>query len=170
MITTGSIHFIKCSIREWTGETTRLKINMDVIGTSSAKVNRFQWKMTQEKREVWNSLGEDAEWSGYTRAIATWDDVRKEHGTKNVKLWIGKLHDRLRFVPGKTQNAERIESAVSMLVLDRTTQTLVQNIWWEDFHHIAEFHDIKGDYNRIWDFRNPLSNKVGTTRSRRATL
>ena len=170
MISTGQIHYAKCSIRKWKGETERLKINMDIIGVSSNAVLPFQWKMTQEKREVYNSLGTDAEWSGYNTALKCWQDIRKEQG-HSVKLWIGKLHDRLRFIPGKSQQGERIQYAVSMLILNRKEQTLTQRIWWEDFDYTAEFHDLENtDYNRVWDFRNPLSNKIGTTRSRRAQL
>lgn len=170
MIDSNKIHFVKCSIRNWNGEVPRLKINMDVVGITNNKIIPLQWKMTQEKRELQNSLGDDANWSGYQTALAAWQQIRDENG-HGVKLWIGKLHDRLRYKKGVVQHAERIEYAVSLLILDRQKQTLVQQLWWEDFDYVAEFHDIESaDYNRIWDFRNPLSSKIGSTRSRRVSL
>jgi hypothetical protein len=170
MISTGNIHYVKCSIRNWKGEEARLKINMDMIGVSSNRVLPFQWKMTQEKRELKNSLGEDADWSGYATALQTWQDIRNSHGHA-VKLWIGKLHDRVKFKHGQVQVADRIDYAVSILLLNRKTQQLSQYIWMEDWQYNAEFYDLENvDYNRIWDFRNPLSNKIGTTRSRRLSL
>ena len=170
MIDQSKIHYVKSSIRNYKGETARLKINMDVVGVTTDKLNKLTWKMTQEKREVWNSLGEDANWSGYQTAYQCWNDIRSERGHK-VKLWIGKLHERAYYKRGHVQNTERIESAVSLLFLDRTTQHLVQQIWWEDWNYTAEFHDIHDQqYNRVWDFRNPLSSKIGTTRSKRISL
>jgi len=170
MIDRTKIHYVKSSIREFYNETPRLKINMDVVGVTTEKLNKLKWVMTQEKREVWNGLGEDANWSGYKTAVECWEDLRAEHGHK-VKLWIGKLHERTVYRKGQVQNTERIEYAVTVLILHRTTQHLVQQIWWEDWQDTFEFHDIENqEYNRIWDWRNPTSSKIGTTRSKRMTL
>lgn len=170
MIDQSKIHYAKSSIRRYAGETPRLKINMDVIGTSTNKIHRLQWKMTQEKREMWNSLAEDADWSVYTQVEHTWNAIRKAQG-HSVKLWVGKLHERGRYTPGKVQNNTRIEYAVSLLVLHRKSGKLTQYIWWDAWEHEQEFHDIDAsDYNRIWDYRNPLSSKQSTPQAKRIEL
>lgn len=143
---------------------------MDVIGISNNRVNKLQWKMTQELRELWNSLEEDSAWNAYQTVDDYWREVRKTHG-HGVKLWVGKLHQRGKFIPGKVQNNSRVPYAVSLLILHRKSQKLSQFIWWEDWQHEQEFHDIQGkDYNRIWDWRNPLSTKIGTTNTVRIEL
>jgi hypothetical protein len=172
MITENKIHYAKSSIRNYQGETPRLQVNMDVVGTTNNKIHKLQWKMTQERRELWNGLtdAEDDGWSTYTQAEELWRDLRKEHG-HSIKLWLGKLHERARFVPGKVQTNTRIPYAVSLLVLHRQTQQLIQYVFWDDWHSIQEFHDIEGaDYNRIWDFRNPLSTKANTPATKRIEL
>ena len=170
MITEDKIHYAKSSIRKWAGETPRLKINLDVVGATTNKIFKLQWKMTQELRELRNGLSADAHWSTYDAVEQLWKDIRKDHG-QGVKLWVGKLHERRRFTPGKTQNNTRIEFAVSLLVLERNNGKLTQYIWWDDWQHEQLFHDIEGgDYNRVWDYRNPLSSKVSGTNSTRIDL
>lgn len=173
MITENKIHYVKSSIRNYQGEKPRLQINMDVVGTSNNKIHKLQWKMTQEKRELWNGLqgAEDDGWSTYNTVEQCWNDIRKERG-HGVKLWLGKLHQRAaRFIPGKVQTNTRIPFAVCLLVLNRKSGRLTQTIWWDDWNTTQEFHDIeRSDYNRIWDFRNPLSSKTSTSATKRIEL
>lgn len=171
MISQDQIHYTKSSIRRWQGETPRLQINMDVVGVSSAKIHKLCWKMTQEKREMWNCLEEDQDWPLYKEAEQLWENMRSAQG-HSVKLWIGKLHERnSRFIPGRVQNSNRLPYAISLLALHRSSEKLCQFLWWEDWQHEQEFHHLQAqDYNRVWDWRNPLSSKIGQSRTKRITL
>ena len=170
MITAQDIHYVKSSLRRYTGETPRLSVNMDVVGVSSNKIHKLQWKMTQELRELRNSLEGDSDWPYYDLAQQQWRDIRSSQG-HSVKLWIGKLHERTRYIPGKVQSNTRIECAVSLMVLHRKSGDLSQYIWWDEWQHEQKFHTLEHkDYNRVWDWRNPLSSKLDTPQTKRIKL
>jgi len=160
MITEQQIHYLKASIRQFK-EAPRIKVNMSIINREGIKKD-LTWRLTQERREIYNSLeaAEDDGWNTYNEYVDNWRHIRKEQG-QGVKLWIGKLAHRVKWSKG-AQALERVPFAVGLLMLDRTTQDLwfqfTIDSWTKDF----ELQTIEGaQYNRVYTWQNPMSSVTG---------
>lgn len=160
MITQQQIHYFKCSIRDFK-ERPRIKVNMDIVNREG-KLAKFTWRLTQERRELYNSLegADDEGWNTYDEYVDAWRTIRKEHG-QGVKLWTGKLSHRTRWSKG-AQPLDRVPFAVGLLMLDRNTQELEFQFtidgWTQDF----ELQTIEGaQYNRVYTWQNPLTQVEG---------
>lgn len=169
MITENQIHYMKMSIRDFK-ESPRIKVNMDIANTDR-KLTKLTWRLTQERRELYNSLqgAEDEGWQEYDSYTKLWKGTRKERG-QGVKLWIGKLAFRTRWSPGGAQPLDRVPFAVGLLLLDRSTGQLdfIFNI--DGYEHQAELQIIQDSkYNRVYTWQNPLSQIEGR-RTRRLEL
>lgn len=161
MITENLIHYAKCSIRQWNGNATRFKINMDVVGVNAQHIQKFTWLMTAERREVFNGLKncEDEQWAGYQDAVDVWKGYRKEYGN-SVKLYIGKLHTRKAYIKGQSQLRERVPNAVCLALWHKEDEYMKHIIQWEDFSTDRWFHEHPDKvYNLVWDWRNPGTSK-----------
>lgn len=161
MIIQDNIHYFKASIRKFR-EAPRVKVNFTVIN-SQGKKNEFTWRMTDQKREVWNSLSgaPDHNWSGYKECLDCWQTHRTDHG-QSVKLWIGKLSHRAQFVPGQAQHLDRVPFSVALMWLDRKTQKLEFMFTVEQWNTHFEFETLEGaQYNRVYTWQNPKSSVEG---------
>lgn len=160
MITEQQIHYVKCSIRQFK-EAPRIKVNMTLVNREGVKRD-FTWRLTQERREVYNSLqgAEDEGWAVYDSYVDTWRQIRKAHG-QNKKMWIGKLAHRAKWSRG-AQPLDRVPFAVGLLTLDRASQTLQFILQIDQFAHELELQTIEGaQYNRVYTWQNPLTSVVG---------
>lgn len=160
MITQQQIHYFKASIRQFK-EAPRIKVNMDIVN-KEGKLAKFTWRLTQERRELYNSLegAEDEGWNIYDEYVNIWKECREIH-KQGVKLWIGKLSHRTKWTKG-AQSLERVPFAVAVLVLNRNTQELRLQFtidgWTQDF----ELQSIEGaQYNRVFTWQNPLTQVEG---------
>tara|TARA_R110000868_G_scaffold123968_5_gene327959 strand:- start:884 stop:1387 length:504 start_codon:yes stop_codon:yes gene_type:complete len=165
MITQQQIHYFKANIRQFK-EAPRIKVNMDIVNREG-KLAKFTWRLTQERRELHNSLdgAEDQGWNTYDEYIALWKEIRSEKG-QGVKLWTGKLAHRTRWGRG-AQPLERVPFAVALLVLDRRTDDLLFQFsidtWRQDF----ELQTIQGaEYNRVYTWQNPQTQILGPSTRR----
>lgn len=165
------IHYIKSSIYKWNGDAHRFKVNMSIVGANNQKMHQLKWLMTPERREWKNSVPEEEQsWYGWAEAIDRWKQIRHRHG-HDVKLWIGKLHQRSKWSKGKPNSDPRVENAVSIICLSKTTGYLRQTVWWDDDICLDYwFQTQSGPYNMMWDYRNPLSTIQGTTKTVRIEL
>jgi hypothetical protein len=160
MITQQQIHYFKSGIRQFK-EAPRVKVNMDIVNREG-KLNKFTWRMTQERREIYNSLesADDEGWPVYDEYVDTWKQIRQQYG-QGVKLWIGKLSHRTRWSRG-AQPLERVPFAVSLLALNRETQELKHTFTIDGWSETYEFSSILGaDYNNVYTWQNPLSTVEG---------
>jgi hypothetical protein len=159
MITQQQIHYFKTSIRNFQ-EAPRIKVNQTIVNREGVKRD-FTWRLTQERREIHNSLigAEDEGWDTYDEYVKLWQSIRKSQG-QGVKLWIGKLCHRVKWAKG-AQPLERVPFAVGLLKLDRQTDELefVFNI--DTWQHDMEMQLIQGaDYNRVYTWQNPDTSVV----------
>jgi hypothetical protein len=160
MITQQQIHYFKANVREFK-EKDRIKVNMDIVNREG-KLAKFTWRLTQERREIYNSLegAEDDGWNQYDEYVQAWRDIRKEHG-QQYKLWIGKLSHRTKWAKG-AQPLERVPFSVALLVLDRSTQELTMKFTIDGWTHEFELQTIENaQYNRIYTWQNPLTQVEG---------
>tara|TARA_B110000977_G_scaffold38863_2_gene52168 strand:- start:433 stop:1050 length:618 start_codon:yes stop_codon:yes gene_type:complete len=160
MITEQQIHYFKTSIRKFK-EAPRIKVNMTIVNKEGIKKD-FTWRLTQERREIYNSLegAEDDGWNKYQEYVDAWKDLRKAEG-QNVKLWIGKLTHRAKWSKG-AQPLERVPFAVGLLMLNRSTQELEFMFNIDDWRKDFELQTIEGaQYNRVFTWQNPLTSVVG---------
>lgn len=156
MITEQQIHYFKANIRQFK-EAPRIKVNMDIVNRDG-KLAKFTWRLTQERREIYNSLqgAEDDGWNIYTEYVNAWRDIRNEYG-QTTKLWIGKLTHRTRWSKG-AQPLERVPFAVGLLCYYRDTQDLKFTFQIEDWCHTMRLQEIEGaQYNRVYTWQNPLT-------------
>jgi len=156
------IHYIKSCIRQYQTNkiNKRIHVNMDVISTDT-KRHPFTWKLTCEKRELWRGLENthDREYPHYITALDEWERLRRLHG-HNIRLWIGKLHKRGRYIKGQINSVERISSAVSLLYQFKKGEDtkLHQKFWFDDLHIEEKFDRVEvEDYDQAWHWYNPES-------------
>jgi len=161
MTTEKDMHYFKASIRHFR-EAPRVKVNFTVIN-SLGKKSELTWRMTDQKREVWNSLSDapDQNWNGYRQYLDCWQTHRTDYGQR-IKLWIGKLSHRARFIPGQAQHLDRVPFSVALMWLDRTTQHLEFMSTVEQWNTHFEFETLDGaEYNRIYTWQNPNTSVEG---------
>ena len=169
MIVDQSIHYFKISIRQFK-EAPRIKVNMDIVN-KDGNLTKLTWRLTQERREIYNALlgADDQGWSKYDEYVDNWKQIRKANG-QGVKLWIGKASFRLKRYTKGAQPLERVPFAVSMLMLNRSTQELEFMFDLDGWSKDLELQTIEGaQYNRVYTWQNPLSSVEGP-RTRRLEL
>lgn len=159
MITEQQIHYFKTSIRQFK-EAPRIKVNQTIVNKEGIKKD-FTWRLTQERREIFNSLegADDQDWDMYNEYVEFWKQLRKERG-QGVKLWIGKLAHRAKWAKG-AQPLDRVPFAVGLLMLDRTTQELEFTFNIDNWRHQQEMQTIEGaSYNRVYTWQNPNTSVI----------
>lgn len=159
MITEQQIHYFKTSIRQFK-EAPRIKVNQTIVNKEAIKKD-FTWRLTQERREIFNSLegADDQDWDMYNEYVEFWKQLRKERG-QGVKLWIGKLAHRAKWGKG-AQSLDRVPFAVGLLMLDRTTQELEFTFNIDNWRHQQEMQTIEGaSYNRVYTWQNPNTSVI----------
>lgn len=160
MITEQQIHYLKCSIRNFK-EAPRIKVNMSLVN-KEGKMNNFTWRLTQERREVYNALegAEDEGWTHYDEYVDAWKEIRKEYG-QSRKLWIGKLAQRAKWSKG-AQPLNRVTFAVGLLQLDRQSEDLRFTFNLQGWQKQFELQTIEGaQYNRVYTWQNPMTSVEG---------